>query len=331
MQDAQETLVGIDVSARTLSLCLEKPEGKAQAFELSNTPSGHQKLIQRLSGRNRTARIVLEATGIYHFDLALALHRASGIEVMVLNPRVARDFAKASRKRAKTDAVDADVLLEFARRMPLRAGQPPAKEVLELRDIARRIGSLNKIRTQEKNRLHARCAELSPAVRNDLEVNIRHLKRRLVRLQAEALDLVNQNPTLRRQFAHLTSIKGIAQASAIQILSELCGLPKSMTPRQWVAQAGLDPRPFESGHSVRVPTRISRVGNSRLRAALYLPSLVAIHHEPNVAAFYEKLVAKGKAKMQAIVAVMRKLLHAIYGMLRTGTDFDGNKFHVIAQ
>jgi transposase len=99
-----------------------------------------------------------------------------------------------------------------------------------------------------------------------------------------------------------------------------------MTARQWVAHAGLGPRAFDSGTSIHKPARISRRGNHYLRAALYMPALVASRRDPNVKAFYDKLVAKGKTKMQALVAVMRKLLHAIHGMLRTDTDFTGEKF-----
>ena len=102
-----------------------------------------------------------------------------------------------------------------------------------------------------------------------------------------------------------------------------------MTVRQWVAHAGLDPRHAESGSSLHKPARISKAGNKYLRAALYMPALVAIQHEPNVAAFYDKLVASGKTKMQAIIAVMRKLLHAIFGMLKHGADFDGRKFYAM--
>ena len=93
-----------------------------------------------------------------------------------------------------------------------------------------------------------------------------------------------------------------------------------------MAHAGLDPRPYESGTSVHRPRRISKVGNRHLRAALYMPALVAIQHEPNVKAFYDKLVAAGKKPVQTVVAVMRKLLHAIWGMLKHDEDFDGNKF-----
>src|ERR1700674_1860805 len=99
---------------------------------------------------------------------------------------------------------------------------------------------------------------------------------------------------------------------------------------QWVAHAGLDPRPYESGISIHRPRRITKVGNRHLRAALYMPALVAIQHDPNVKAFYNKLIAAGKKPMQAVVAVMRKLLHAIWGMLKHDQDFDGNKFFNLA-
>ena len=142
------TTLGIDVSAKTLSIFLEKPGGQTKALELPNQPAGHRKLIQRLARRGQEARVVLEATGTYHLDLAMALHEAKGIELMVVNPRAARDFAKAFMNRSKTDALDASVLLEFARRMPFRAWQPPATEELHLRCVARRIGSLIKTCTR---------------------------------------------------------------------------------------------------------------------------------------------------------------------------------------
>jgi transposase len=122
------------------------------------------------------------------------------------------------------------------------------------------------------------------------------------------------------------SVKGIAAASATQILAELSVLPGDMTSRQWVAHAGLDPRQHESGSSIHRPPRVTKAGNKYLRSALYIPALVAIQHEANVGAFYEKPLARGKKKLQAIVAVMRKLLHAIHGMLHHDRDFDGEKF-----
>jgi len=326
-------LVGIDVSARTLTVAIEGTRGEQHRLEIPNTASGHRQLIRRLTKSGRSARVALEASGIYSLDLALALHRASRIEVMVVNPRASRDFAKAFLQRSKTDTLDATVLLEFVRRMPFAAWQPPRNQALALRALARRISALTKMRSQEKNRLHVtdNCHALPTAIRRDIEVNLRHLDRRIERLTEQAVDIAWQDPQLRHDLLHLTSIRGIARTSAIRILGELRVLPQGLSPRQWVAHSGLSPRQFDSGESVAKPAQISRVGNRYLRAALYMPALVASHHEPHVKAFYEDLIDRGKKPKQALVAVMRKLLHSIHGMLRHDADFDGDKFRALPQ
>jgi transposase len=326
-------LAGIDVGARNLKLEIETARDQRHRVEFANTPTGHRKLIRRLTQGGRRACVALEASGIYSLDLALALHRAPRIEVMVVNPRAARDFAKAFLLRSKTDDIDAWVLLEFVRRMPFVSWQPPREAALTLRAFARRIAALVKIRSQEKNRLHAteHCRELPAAIRNDIEVNLRHLDRRIRQLEEQAVDVVWADPMLRHDLVLLTSIRGVARASALQILAEIRVLPDDLSPRQWVAHSGLDPRTFESGDSVAKPARISRVGNRYLRAALYMPALVASQHEPRVKAFYDELIARGKKPKQALVAVMRKLLHSIHGMLSSGTDFDGERFRALPQ
>src|SRR3984893_11864674 len=247
---------------------------------------------------------------------------------MVVNPRAMKDFGRASMQRAKTDAVDAGVILDYLERMPFTEWQPPTPEILELQAINRRIVQLNTELTREKNRHHASefAGASADAIAHDIEVNIHHLERRIARMQDSGLQLVRGVPALAAKLAHLVSAKGIGEASAMRILAELLVLPDDLAAPQWVAHAGLDPRPYESGTSVHPPRRISKVGNAHLRAALYMPALVAIQHEPNVKAFYDKLVAAGKKPTQAVVAVMRKLLHAIWGMLKHDQDFDGNKF-----
>ena len=268
---------------------------------------------------------------MYSLDLALALARHPRLEVMVINPRAVRDFARACLQRSKTDALDAQTLLEFVRRMPFQAWQPPEAEPLELRALARRIATLTVLCTQEKNRLHAAdaTAELSPALRQDLETSIEQLEQRIDRLIQQSLAVIDGCPQLKKSFELLTSITGFAEKSGVQVLAELAILPPDMTARQWVAHAGIDPRQMDSGTSVHKPARISRAGNRYLRAALYMPALVAIQRNRHVKAFYDQLLARGKAPMQANVAVMRKLLHALHGMLRTETSFDGHKFRVL--
>jgi transposase len=323
--------VGIDVSAKTFTVVMDREGVRTEVVDLPNDSAGHKKLIRVATQKGFSAKVVLEATGNYGLDLALALHRAKRVEVMVANPRAIAHFALAYLRRSKTDAMDAQVILEFAKRMPFSAWRPPEAYRLDLRAISRRIEALTKTMTQEKNRLHAAESfdEMSCIVREDLEDNIEHLKNRIEWLRDQALELIDEHPELARAFGHITSVKGIADAAGIQILAELAILPDDMDVRQWVAHAGIDPMQFQSGTSVNKPSRISRRGNVHLRRALFMPALVAAQHEPHVKAFYEKLLGRGKTKMQANVAVMRKLLHAIYGMLKHDRDFDGEKFYEI--
>ena len=195
-----------------------------------------------------------------------------------------------------------------------------------------RIAALTKTRTQEISRLHAarRAGESSTLVCEDIAAHIEHLEDRIAGLQQRAIEQIRACAPIRERFELLMSVTGIAETSAAQILAEVAVLPDDMSVRQWVAHAGLDPRTFESGTSVHKRPRISKVGNSYLRSALYMPALVAVQHEPQVRAFYDHLLARGKTKMQANVAVMRKLLHAIYGMTKSGERFDPEKFYRLA-
>ncbi len=233
--------------------------------------------------------------------------------------------------RSKTDATDAVALLEYVKRMPFVEWLAPSKEVIALQRITRLLRARTTTRTQEVNRLHAsRRVQDSEAVQAELQCHIDFLDESSQRLRDQALEIVAADTVLDQMFHHLTSIKGIAIVSGLTLIAELACLPADMSARQWVAHAGLDPRHVESGTSLNRKVRISKTGNVHLRAALYMPALVAIRHEPSVRAFYQKLIARGKQPMVAIVAVMRKLLHALHGMLRSKTDFDGAKFHAVA-
>jgi transposase len=329
----QVNQVGVDVDSEALVCAMQRAEQRLPLARFANTAAGHKQFIRWASKGGRPVRVCLEATGIYSLQFALALHHAKNVEVMVVNPRAIKDFSRACMQRAKTDAVDAGGILDYLERMPFTAWQPPTPEILELQAINRRIVQLDTELTREKNRRHASefAGVGADAIANDIEVNIRHLERRIERMHESGLQLVRGVPALATKLRHLVSTKGIAKASAMRLLAELLVLPDDLAAPQWVAHAGLDPRPYESGTSVHRPRRISKVGNRHLRAALYMPALVAIQHEPNVKAFYNKLVTAGKKPMQAVVAVMRKLLHAIWGMLKHDQDFDGNKFFKIAE
>lgn len=324
-------ITGIDVSARRLDVAAQRGQGELARRAFANTARAHQRLIRWLTKRGAKARVVLEATGVYSRDVARALAAAPGVEVMVANPRATRAFADACLQRTRTDATMAVVLQQYAAAMAFVPWQAPAAAAEELQGLARRIAAVIGEQTREKNRLHASraCAHTPRAIVADLGANLRHLQGRLQRLTRAARSVIAADATLAAAAARLLSIPGVGWLSAIYVLGELLTLPADLTARQWVAHAGLDPRLTQSGSSVRTVPRISKLGNAHLRRALYMPALCATRHQAQVRAFYEQLQGRGKTPLQALVAVMRKLLHAIHGMLRTNTDFDGTKFRAV--
>ena len=226
---------------------------------------------------------------------------------MVANPRTIADFGKALLQRSKTDRADAETMLTFVERMLFVPWRAPSKAALELRAITRRI--------------------VRAILKQSVDNTVRMIEREIAALRRGALEVIGADEQLSRRLDLLTSIRGIGQISAVQILAELMLLPDDMTDRQWVAHAGLDPRLVQSGTSVRLTAHISKAGNHYLRAALYLPAVTASRYDPNVMAFRAPLAGRGKRPKQIHVAVMRKLLHSIRAMFVNETKFEGEKFY----
>jgi len=323
---------GIEVSKDELLVALRRGEQTLPLQSFPNTPTGHRALVHYLARKGRVVQVCLESTGVYGLDLALLLQKRPGVEVMVANPRAVRHFAQALMERSKTDPLDAMVLLEFAARMPFQPFQPPSPTALHLCALARRIEAVTDLCAAERNRLHAAsaAAALPAAIRQEIRRSIAFQERALARLARQALKLIARDPLWQQRFQQLDSIPGIASTSAIAILAELALLSPDRDVRQWVAAAGIDPREHSSGSSVHKKTRISKAGNRHLRRALYMPALVAVQHDPHLRAFYQHLLDNGKEKLQALVAVMRKLLHAIFGMFKHRLPYDGSKIFRLA-
>jgi len=315
---------GIEVSHRTLVVALRAHDHDEPLREFPNTPEGHQGVLRFLERSVRPVRVALESTGLYGLDLALALHQA-GVAVMVANPRAVRHFAHALLERSKNDQLDAAVLREFAARLPFQPWRPPSASALKLLAVARRLEALTDMMAAEKNRLHAASlSEALPAIiRRDIQRSIQTQQRAVQRLTRAAQEFIAADPSLAERYQLLLSIPGLGPTSALHVLAELLLLGPDLDVRQWVAYAGLDPRQYTSGSSVHKKARISKAGNKHLRRALYMPALVAVRHDPHLRAFYEHLVERGKTKLQALVAVMRKLLHAIYGIFKHHQPYDG--------
>jgi len=316
---------GIEVSAQELVVAWTGKKGQPVMQRFANSAAGHRALSAALTRGGKRVRACLEATGLYGWDVALFLSTQAGLELMVANPRAARHFALARMQRSKNDRLDALGLWEFAKRMEFTAWRRPAEHCLTLWALARRLQALTQQRVAEKNRQHAAGVSqaIPAAVRRSVARTLRFLEREMQQLREQARRCIAGDARLQQRYAQLCSVPGIGENSAIQILAEVALLPEDRDVRQWVAYAGLDPREYSSGTSVHKHTRISKVGNRHLRRALYMPALVASRREPHLRGFYEHLLARGKKKRQALVAVERKMLHAIFGMFRTNQPYHG--------
>lgn len=305
---------GIDVGAKTLVSCVLNGGGQTRPWSVDNKPDAHQSLIKTLRERGVT-QIVCEATGVYHLELAYALSRAQ-LPVMVANPRQVKAFIQARLRNTQNDPVDAHELAQFALRMEFVPWQPPSPAQYALHRIARSLHGYVEQATAAKNRLHAAgvVGDTPKILLKTLRNEIAFLERVQQQLSTEALKIIAADAKLRRHFELLISVKGIAQTSAVQILGELCVLAPELSAKAWVKLAGLDPTRKQSGTSVLTKTRISKRGNAKLRAALFMPAMAARRYDPGLNAFAERLIANGKTPMQATIAVARKLLHGIHAM-----------------
>ncbi len=320
--------VGIDVSKKELYLVIH---GDNDASVFSNDADGRKRLVRFLRKRG-PARVVVEVTGTYGLDLAMALHRASKIRLHYINPAMAKGFMGVRLKRGKSDRVDAKALARMAFCLAddgLPEWRPPEPHELELRTITRRIFALITERTRELNRLAALRAveERSSVVQEDIEQHVEQLKARIEALQNSALKHVESHPDLKEQLDIVTSTRGIATLSGVRILGEYVCLPRDLTTKQIVAQVGLDPAARQSG-SYDGPRHISKRGNRYLRAAMHMPAVNTVHHCDEVKAYYRLLTVERKKKpLVAYTAVARRLLVSLHVMLQTRTRFDPTRFY----
>ncbi|GGX76431.1 IS110 family transposase [Saccharospirillum salsuginis] len=314
--------VGVDIAARSFDVVIREDDKGKKPKRYQQTAQGHAKAIQALK-KVRPERIVMEATGIYYLDLAVALTEAD-LPVSVINPKSFRHFAELTLTRTKTDGVDSALLAEYAERMAPKLWTPPEPVCLELRDLGRQINRLTGSRIQAKNRLHALQSKNSTSslLLEDEQEGIEFLEKRIKRLREAAETLIAEHEALSRHYNNLQQAPGMGKASTLSILAELCVLPDDMKAPQVSRFAGLDVRLTQSGSSVNRPARLNKAGNAYLRAALYMPAMSAVRSNERAKAFYDALVGRGKKKIQAQCAVMRKYLTGIWACMKNETPFD---------
>lgn len=317
---------GVDVGSQELVLALRLDGSAVDGGSFPNNPAGIRSLVKRLRTLRRPVFACMEATGVYFLRVAHAFAQAEGIRVMVANPRAIKNFAGAMNRRSKTDRVDARLIALYAEKADFVDWEPASESHHHLRLISRRIDERTTQKAADKNRLHSlRAGGSCPrCVEQDVRANIKSHEQSIKRLRKEAVALIMADEALRRRYQLLLSIPGVGKTTAVRLLAELSVMPGCLSARQWAAYAGLDPVHRESGTSVRTPSRISRAGNARLRNALFFAAMVAMRTDSHARAFTEKLTRKGKKKIQALVALMRKLLHAIWGMFKSSSTFNGS-------
>jgi transposase len=305
LSTTRRTYVGVDVSKATLNVAILPAR---QHFVVSNDEAGIDELLGRLT-QVSDALVVLEASGGFERPLAAAL-AASGVALFVVNPRQARDFAKATGTLAKTDALDAFVLARFAEAIRPTPRAIPDAEAREFREILARRRQIIRMMTAEKNRLGASS---SKAVCGRIEAHIRWLEKELSRTDRDLDETIENSPAFKENEALLRSVPGVGPVLCRTLLAELPELG-SLSPRELSALVGVAPLNRDSG-TLR-GRRTVWGGRARVREALYMGALIASRFNPAIKEFYERLLAAGKPKKVALVACMRKLLTILNAVMR---------------
>lgn len=302
--------VGIDVSKAVLDVAFND---RANTWRFGNDPEGWAQLIELITPE-QPSRIVVEASGGYERGLLAALAEAR-LAVYYINPRQARDFARANGALAKTDAIDARLLAEMGatlRRM--RRYKAPAAAQDELRALVARRAALVNLRAAELTRRH----QASASIRASIETVLAAVTDEIQRLEACIRRLLQQEAELAERAARLEQVRGISQVNAASLLAHVPEL--GQLNRKAIAKlVGVAPLNDDSGR--RQGKRIIWGGRAPARKTLYMATRVAVRHEPALKERYERLLAQGKPKKVATAACMRSLLTRINAMLRDGTDW----------
>ncbi len=316
-------VVGIDVSKKKLDVAL-LVQGKFKSKVVDNSADGHKILIEWLHKSKADLaelHVCMEATGVYFEPLALALHGA-GIKVSVVNPGCIKGFGHSENIRNKNDTVDAGLIARYCAAMSPMLWSPPPLAQRQLRAWTVRIQALKDIRQQEANRLEAHAITGMDDVAAHVREHITWLDAEIKRLEQDVDDHIDRHPGLKHDAELIGSIPGIGTATVARILGHIGDVRRFESAKAFAAFLGVTPKQRTSGTSIKGRTMISRTGSTTMRAALYMPSLVARRHNPILKRFAERLLATGMAKKAVIGAVMHKLTHLIYGVIHTNKPFD---------
>jgi transposase len=286
----------------------------------ANSGSGFQALQAWLRQQDAPlVHAVLEATGAYGDALALFLTQAGHV-VSIVNPAQIKAFGRSKLQRNKTDAADAVLIARFAWENQPAPWTPPTPAQQELQALVRHLDDLLAQRTQVTNRLTE--GRLTPAVRQSWEQVEATINEQIVQIKQQIKEHFDDHPPLKQQRDWLDSLPGIGPDTAARLLGEMPHLAEFASARSAAAYTGLTPKRQQSGTSLNAPGRLSKIGNARVRHALYFPALTALRSHPVFQALAARMAARGKTKMQIIAAAMHKLVRLAYGVLKHQQNYD---------
>jgi transposase len=311
-----EKVIGIDVSKKTLAVCFPLAD-KLQHLEVSNNKAGFKQLLQQCS---IDSVYVMEATGAYYMQLAYYLHE-QGAKIAVINPVVIKRFIQMHLGKGKSDKKDAQWIMRYGQQNELKPWQPEEALLVECRQLEQVVEQLIKQKTMIINSLEA--LELQP-VKSQLA--IKSLKQTLKMLEKQIQQMEdklqgNLNNLFQNEMKLLSSIPGIGKKTAGMLLLFAGGFRNVNNYRQLISKAGLCPREYSSGSSIRGKVRITKMGGSMIRTKLFMCSFSAKKSNAACKALYERLLAKGKNGKLALIAVCNKLLKQAFAIVKSGIPY----------
>jgi len=312
--------LGIDVSKLTFDVALLLETNKVKTKKFDNKSKGFVELVEWLNKKNvQDLHVCMEATGVYSNALATYLFD-TGYMVSVVNPVQIKGFAQSELSRNKTDKADAQLIARFCRAMQPKPWQPKPLHIRELQELVRRLEALQNMYYQENNRLQV----ASSHVKTSIEAVLSMLNEELEAVKKKIHEHIEQYPDLHEKSKLLETIPGVGDATISQVLAFIGNVDDFKNAKQFAAFVGLNPKQRQSGTSVHGRSRMSKIGSASLRKAFYMPAVSAKHHNPIVRDFCENLKKAGKPTMLIIGAAMRKLVHIIFGVLKSGKPFNIN-------
>ena len=316
------SVIGIDVSKEKLDVCLIIDD-KTQFKIYENTKKGFQALLKwiEFKCRSEKPRICMEATGTYMEELSEFMHD-EGFEVSVVNPMQIKSFSKSKLLRVKNDKSDSELIAHFCLVNSPRIWAPQRQELRQLREICRLIKSFKEESIRMSNKLESRL--ISKVAKSAIQEIISSIDSQILAMESEMKKIVKENKDISDIVEAFDEIKGIGFLTACAVIANMPDVKNFSNAKEYAAFIGITPTIFESGSSVKKSSKISKIGAKHVRSTLYMSAISVKNHNKHFSGFVQRLEKRGKCPRVIFCAVMRKLMHIFFGMLKNNAPFDEN-------